>query len=47
MNAHIWELDGCDNENGRRMKESRDEMGLHILNCVWDGFNKATRYTKD
>ena len=22
MNAHIWELDGCENENGRRMKET-------------------------
>ena len=21
INAHIWELDGCENENGRRMKE--------------------------
>ena len=20
MNAHIWELDGCENENGRRME---------------------------
>ena len=20
MNAHIWELDGCENENGRGMK---------------------------
>ena len=22
MNAHIWEVDGCENENGHRMKES-------------------------
>ena len=22
VNAHIWELDGCENENGRRMKET-------------------------
>ena len=22
MNAHIWELDGCENENGRRMEET-------------------------
>ena len=37
MNVHIWELDGCENENGRRMKESINEMGINILNCVWDG----------
>ena len=28
MNAHIWELDGCENENGRRMKESMTDLGL-------------------
>ena len=28
------------NENGRRMKEN--EIGLDILNCVWDGLNEAT-----
>ena len=22
MNSHIWELDGYENENGRRMKET-------------------------
>ena len=47
MNAHIWELDGCENENGRRMKESYKEIGLQILNCVWDGLNEATWYTKE
>ena len=47
MNAHIWELDGCENENGRRMQESINEMGLHILNCVWDGLNEATWYTEE
>ena len=47
MNAHIWELDGCENENGRRMKESMNEMGLQILNCVWDGLNEATWYTEE
>ena len=42
MNAHIWELDGCENENGRSMKENMNEIGLLIFNCVWDGLNKAT-----
>ena len=45
MSAHIWELDGCENENGRRMKENTNEIGLQILNCVWDGLNEATWYT--
>ena len=35
INAHICELDVCENENDRRMKESINEMGLQILNCVW------------
>ena len=30
MNAHIWELDGCENENGRRMKQNMNEIGLQI-----------------
>ena len=47
MNAHIWELDGCENENGWRMKENMNEIGLHILNCVWDGLNEATWYTEE
>ena len=28
MNVHICELDGCENENGRMMKEIMNEMGL-------------------
>ena len=24
MHAHIWKLDGCENENGRRMKEKHE-----------------------
>ena len=47
MNAHIWELDGCKNDNGRRMKESINEMGLHMLNYVWDGLNEARWYTEE
>ena len=47
MNAHIWERDGCENENGRRMEENMNEIGLQILNCVWDGLNEATWYTEE
>ena len=47
MNAHIWELDGCENENGRMMKETMNEIRLQILNCVWDGLNDVTWYTEE
>ena len=41
----IWERDGCETENGRRMKEIMNEQGLPILNCVWDGLSEVTWYT--
>ena len=47
MNVHIWELDGCGNEIGQRMKKHMNEIGLQILNCVWDGLNEATWYTQE
>ena len=47
MNAHICELDGCEKENGRRIKDNMNEIGLQILNCVWDGLNEATWYTEE
>ena len=47
LNVHIWELDSCENKNGWRMKERLNEMGLLILNCVWDGLNEVTWYTEE
>ena len=47
MNAHIWELDGCEIENGRRMKEGMNALGVEILNCVWDGLSEATWFTDE
>ena len=47
INAQIWELDGCQNENGRRMKEKMNEIGLQIFNSVCDGLNEATWYTEE
>ena len=47
MNVHIWELDSCDNKHGGRMKENMKEIGLQILNCVWDGLHEATWYTEE
>ena len=42
MNINIWELDDFENENGRRMNENMNEIGLQILNCVWNELNEAT-----
>ena len=36
MNAHIWELDKYENNNGKLLKSVMDEINLQILNCVWD-----------
>ena len=47
MDVHIWELDGCENENSRRMKENMNELGLQILNCVCDGLSEATWFTEE
>ena len=45
MNAHIWEVDGC--ENGSRIKESMNELGLQISNFIRDGFSEATVYRRE
>ena len=42
MNAHIWELDRCENGNGRLLKKLAGDMGLQIMNCVWKGISGAT-----
>ena len=34
MNAHIWELDKCENNNGKLLKNMVNEMNLQIMNCV-------------
>ena len=35
MNAHIWELDGCENENCRRMKENMNGATDLELCLAW------------
>ena len=42
MNSHIWELDKCENKNGKLLKSVMDEINLQILNCVWDSMKGAT-----
>ena len=43
MNAHIiWELDRCENGNGRLLKQFGGDMGQQIMNCVWKGMSGAT-----
>ena len=47
MNAHILELDRCENRNGRFLKQlAGDHMGL-IVNCVWKGMSGATWFMDD
>ena len=47
MNGHIWELDKCENANGKLMKELTYEAGLTIVNCEWEGMNEPTWFMND
>ena len=47
MNAHIWELDKCENKNGKLRKSVMDEINLQILNCVWDSIKGATWFSEN
>ena len=40
-------MDDYGNENGRRMKGRMNDLGLHILNGVWDGVSEATWFTEE
>ena len=44
MNAHIWELDKCENKNGKLLM---DEINLQILNYVWDSMKGATWFSEN
>ena len=46
MNAHIWELDKCENKNGILLKSTMDDINLQILNCVWDSMKGATWFSE-
>ena len=47
MNAHIWELDICENKNGKLLKSVMDEINLQILNSVWDSMKGATWFSEN
>ena len=47
MNAHIWELDKCENKNGKLLKSVMDDINLQILNCVWDSMEGATWFSEN
>ena len=47
MNAHIWELDQCENKNGKLLKSVMDEINSQILNCVWDSMKGATWFSEN
>ena len=42
MNAHIWELNKCENKNGKLLKNMENEMNWQIMNCVWERMNGPT-----
>ena len=45
MNAHIWELDKCENKNGKLVKYMVNQMNLQIMNCVWERMNAPTWFS--
>ena len=45
MNAHIWELDKCENKNGKLLKSVMDGINLQILNFVWDSMKGVTWFS--
>ena len=47
MNAHIWELDKCENRNDQLLKNMVNEMNLQIMNCVWERINGPTWFSEN
>ena len=47
MNAHTWELDKCENNNGKLLKNMVNEMNLQIMNCVWEHMNGPTWFSEN
>ena len=47
MKEHIWELNKCENKNGKLRKRVMDEMNLQILNCIWESMKGATWFSEN
>ena len=47
MNAHIWELDKCENKNGKLLKNMVNETNLQIMNCVWEHMSGPTWFSEN
>ena len=47
MNAHILELDKCENKNGKLLKSVMGEISLQIPNCVWDSMKGTTWFSEN
>ena len=47
MNAHIWELNKCENKNGKLLKSVMDEINLQILIYVCDSMKGATWFSEN
>ena len=39
---HIWELDKCENNNGKLLKNMVNEMNLQNMNCVCERMHGPT-----
>ena len=47
MNAHIWELNQYENNNGKLLKNMVNDMNLQILNCIWERMNGPTWFSEN
>ena len=47
INADIWELDKCENNNGKLVKNMLNEIKLQIMNCVWEHNNGPTWFSEN
>ena len=43
----IWELDKCENNNRKLVKNIVIKVNLQIMNCVWERINGPTWYSEN
>ena len=47
LNGHIWELDKCENGNGKLIKSFIRQTGMEIMNGAVDELNGPTWFMND
>ena len=47
MNAHLWELNKCGNNNGKLLKGMVDDMNVQLHYCVWESMKSATWFSEN